>query len=141
MSTDTKPRFEDRLLEALLERHPARTGAPVARPQARPRRQRRGWQLGLAGATGLAVAAAGLAAAGVFTPRAASDLPDAQTVVVNARSHTVTMRPCISVGVSPVYVQTIVMTGILMFGKISLGVSIADPMPSNAISSDRTTKV
>ena len=57
MSTETKPRFEDRLLEALLERHPARAGEPVTGPEHRPRRvrghTRASWRLGLAGATGL----------------------------------------------------------------------------------------
>ena len=63
------------------------------------------------------------------------------TVVVRARSHTVTTRPSISAGVKPLYVHTIVTTGMLMYGKMSLGVSIALPMPRNAISIDSTTKV
>src|SRR5258708_6788543 len=44
------------------------------------------------------------------------------TVVVNARSVTVTMRPSISVGDKPLYDQMTVTTGMLMDGKMSTGI-------------------
>src|SRR5215475_3343991 len=63
------------------------------------------------------------------------------TVVVMARSVTVTMRFSISFGVSPVYDQTTLITGILMLGKMSFGVVMTAAMPRIAISTDTTTNV
>ena len=45
------------------------------------------------------------------------------TVVVNARSNCVTMRPAISAGGRPVYRQMAAMTGMRISGKISTGVA------------------
>ena len=45
-----------------------------------------------------------------------------ETVVVDARSVTVTIRRSMSVGVMPVYVQIMDTTGMSMFGNTSLGV-------------------
>ena len=44
------------------------------------------------------------------------------TVVVRTRSNPVVMRPSISSGLSPVNCQATAITGILMFGKMSVGV-------------------
>src|SRR5580692_11646283 len=44
------------------------------------------------------------------------------TVVGTARSKTAEIRPANSVGVIPVYCQTTATAGILIFGKISVGV-------------------
>src|ERR1035441_2627453 len=44
------------------------------------------------------------------------------TTVVSTRSKTVVMRPSISSGLRPVYCQATAMTGILISGKISVGV-------------------
>jgi len=44
------------------------------------------------------------------------------TVVVSTRSYAVVMRPSSSCGLSPVYCQATAMTGILMTGKMSVGV-------------------
>src|ERR1700684_3301522 len=44
------------------------------------------------------------------------------TVVGTDRSNTAVIRPVNSVGVIPVYCQTMATTGILIFGKISVGV-------------------
>lgn len=88
MTTGTHHRFEARLLDALLDHHPARTGDPAARPNPwpGPRRPRRrpAWRLPLAAATALAAAAAGLAATGVFTTRSAGGVLDATTLAYRA---------------------------------------------------------
>ncbi len=63
------------------------------------------------------------------------------TVVVMARSVTVTMRFSMSSGVSPVYDHTRLITGILMLGKMSLGVVMTAATPKIAISTDTTTNV
>jgi hypothetical protein len=83
MSNDTRPRFEDRLLDALLERHPARA-TPALNP-ARPA-HRRTWGLALAGATGLAVAAGGLAGAGEFTHHPPGPAPSAPRLIYQAEA-------------------------------------------------------
>lgn len=95
MSTPTGHRFEERLLTALLERHPARTGEPVPEPAPRPHRsrRRRAWRLTLAGATGLAVAATGLAAAGVFTPAPSGSVLSARTLAYQADQALTRLNP------------------------------------------------
>src|SRR6266436_4445175 len=63
------------------------------------------------------------------------------TVVVKARSLTVTIRPCISVGDSPEKFQMTVTTGMLMAGKMSTVMVRTDMTPRTAISRARTTNV
>ena len=50
-------------------------------------------------------------------------------------------RPDMSFGKSPVYVQTTLTTGMLMLGKMSVGVRSAAKPPKIAIRKERTTKV
>src|ERR1700679_3605802 len=63
------------------------------------------------------------------------------TVVLSVRSVIVTIRPAIWSAESPVYCQTILTTGILIFGKMSVGVRriVTGPIISNKM--DNTTKV
>src|SRR6266481_1731636 len=63
------------------------------------------------------------------------------TVVVKARSLTVTIRPCISVGDSPEKFQMTVTTGMLMAGKMSTIMVTMDTTPRTAMSRARTTNV
>jgi hypothetical protein len=51
------------------------------------------------------------------------------------------MRPTIWSGGRPVYCHTTLITGILMSGKISVGVLIADKGPMMRMKIARTTKV
>src|SRR5258705_9066223 len=77
------------------------------------------------------------------TPRSETDsmcsIP--LTVVVNARSLTVTIRPCISVGDNPDKLQMTVTTGMLMDGKMSTDMVVIDSVPRTAISKANTTNV
>src|SRR5262249_19799676 len=63
------------------------------------------------------------------------------TVVVNARSLTVTIRPSISVGDSPLNCQMTVTTGMLIEGKMSTDIVVTDSTPSTAINKANTTNV
>ena len=63
------------------------------------------------------------------------------TVVVIVRSNGVTIRAAISSADSPPYVQTTVTTGMLMFGKMSVGVRRIVSGPTNRIRIARTTNV
>src|SRR3984893_9168144 len=51
------------------------------------------------------------------------------------------MRPAMSSGDRPVELKTTLITGILMLGKMSIGVRTADPTPKIMISSAITMKV
>ncbi len=77
------------------------------------------------------------------TPRSETDSMCSMpfTVVVNARSLTVTIRPCISVGDSPEKLQMTVTTGMLMEGKMSTSMVLTDRIPRTAISNASTTNV
>ena len=63
------------------------------------------------------------------------------TVVVRARSVTLTIRSLMSSGTSPAYAQTMLTTGMLMFGKISVGVRTIAREPPISMSMAITTKV
>ena len=63
------------------------------------------------------------------------------TVVVSARSNGVVMRPAIWSGGRPVYCHATPMTGMLMFGKISVGVRNAASGPMIKMSSASTMNV
>jgi hypothetical protein len=63
------------------------------------------------------------------------------TTVVRFRSVTLTMRSLISCGTRPLKLQMILTTGILMFGKISVGVRKIDTTPMTRIKMVMTTKV
>ena len=63
------------------------------------------------------------------------------TVVVSARSVMLTMRSAMSSGTMPLKFQIMLTTGMLMLGKISVGVrTIASP-PMIKMSMDTTTNV
>jgi hypothetical protein len=63
------------------------------------------------------------------------------TVVVSVRSNGDVIRPTIWSGGSPVYCHTTLITGILISGKMSVGVFIADKGPMMRMKIARTTKV
>ncbi len=63
------------------------------------------------------------------------------TVVVSTRSYGEVMRPSIWLGGRPVYCHTTAITGMLMSGKMSVGVRMAASGPTIRISSARTMKV
>src|SRR5436853_5313961 len=63
------------------------------------------------------------------------------TVVVIARSEMVTMRPSTSFGESPVNCQMIEITGMLMLGKMSIGVRAIVSAPPIAMRNAITMKV
>ena len=63
------------------------------------------------------------------------------TVVVIARSSTVTMRRSMSSGANPAYDQMIVTTGILISGKMSVGILSSDSTPNTSTSSAPTMNV
>ena len=63
------------------------------------------------------------------------------TVVVIARSSTVTMRRSMSSGAKPAYDQMIVTTGILISGKMSVGMLTSDNTPNTTTSSAPTMNV
>ena len=63
------------------------------------------------------------------------------TVVVSARSNGVVMRPPIWSGGSPVYCHATPITGMSMFGKMSVGVRSAASGPMIRISRASTTNV
>jgi hypothetical protein len=63
------------------------------------------------------------------------------TVVVIARSETVTMRSAISSGDIPLYPQITLATGILIYGKMSVGILAIEATPSTSIRIAITTKV
>src|SRR5579863_257623 len=63
------------------------------------------------------------------------------TVVVSERSNCVVMRPAIWSGGRPVYCQATAMIGILMFGKMSVGVRIAASGPMMRMSRASTMNV
>jgi hypothetical protein len=62
-------------------------------------------------------------------------------VVVSVRSNGEVMRPTIWSGGRPVYCHTTLMTGILMSGKMSVGVLTADKGPMIRMKIASTTKV
>ena len=63
------------------------------------------------------------------------------TVVVSDRSESTTIRLAICSGERPVYCQTIATTGMLMLGKMSVGVVSATSGPRISRTSARTAKV
>ena len=63
------------------------------------------------------------------------------TVVVRLRSNSFDMRPAIWSGGRPVYWKVTAITGILISGKISVGVRIAASGPMMRSASASTTKV
>src|SRR5882762_4537424 len=63
------------------------------------------------------------------------------TVVCALRSVPRIMRVAISSGDRPVYFHTVATTGILMLGKMSVGVRQIANVPSSMITMARTTKV
>src|SRR5580765_7354883 len=63
------------------------------------------------------------------------------TTVVRMRSKPVVKRPSISSGFSPVNCQATATTGILIFGKMSVGVRWITTGLANKINSERTIKV
>ena len=63
------------------------------------------------------------------------------TVVVRIRSYWVVTRPSISSGLRPVNVQATAITGMSMFGKMSVGVRRTTTGLAMRISSATTTKV
>ena len=63
------------------------------------------------------------------------------TVVVSERWYIVAIRPAICSGGMPVYCQATAITGILISGKISVGVLSAASGPRMSSSSASTTKV
>src|SRR5439155_24610996 len=63
------------------------------------------------------------------------------TTVVRMRSKPVVKRPSISSGFSPVNCQATATTGILIFGKMSVGVRWIITGLANRINSERTIKV
>ena len=63
------------------------------------------------------------------------------TVVVSARWNSVVMRPAICSGGRPVYCQATAITGMLMSGKMSVGVRNAASGPMMSSSSASTTNV
>src|SRR5213595_422578 len=63
------------------------------------------------------------------------------TVVVRPRSKPETMRLAISSADIPLYCQTAVTTGMLMFGKMSVGVRVIARGPTNRIATASTTNV
>ena len=63
------------------------------------------------------------------------------TVVVSDRSESTTIRLAICSGERPVYCQTIATTGMLMFGKMSVGVVSATSGPRISRTSARTANV
>jgi len=63
------------------------------------------------------------------------------TVVVRIRSYCVVIRPSISSGLRPVNCQATAITGMSMFGKMSVGVRRMRTGLASRISRARTTKV
>src|SRR5438067_11748507 len=63
------------------------------------------------------------------------------TVVVMARSHTVTNRFSISSGATPAYLQMTLTTGILMFGKMSVDIRVIVTTPTSTIRIAMTVKL
>ena len=63
------------------------------------------------------------------------------TVVVSTRSNMVVMRPAICSGGRPVYCQATAITGILISGKISVGMRRAVSVPRMSSNRAITTKV
>ena len=63
------------------------------------------------------------------------------TVVVNARSNGVMMRPAISSGGKPWYCQATPMIGMLMLGNISTGMRNAVSVPMRKMSKAATMNV
>ncbi len=63
------------------------------------------------------------------------------TVVVIARSHTVTNRPCISSGATPGKLQITLTTGMSMLGKMSVDIRMMVTTPNKTIKMAITVKV
>src|SRR4029077_1024401 len=80
-----------------------------------------------------------------MTPKPAYDTPSMCsmlfTVVVSARWNGVMMRPAIWSGGRPVNCHTTLITGMLISGKMSVGVRSQDSVPAIRISSASTTNV